>query len=158
MSAATAVLVGAPAVGARDTENENGVAQVALPPFESATLTVTEKFPVDVGAHERTQRDGEEHPVGVPDHVTTSPPLPVVPVAMRMRDCPMSREVTDPERPVNVGGGATTRVTVPEVTVIPFPSVTETVTVYVPAVPVGGVQETLSVLVPVHPPGKPIQV
>ena len=157
MSTEAAVLVGTPAVGARDTENVNGVAQVALPPFESTTLTVTEKFPVEVGAHERTQRDGEEHPAGAPDHVPTSPPLPCVPVTVSMRDCPTSKEVTDPERPVTVGGGERTRVMAPEVTVIPFPSVTETVTVYDPATPVGGVQETVSVLVPVHPMGNPAQ-
>lgn len=76
---------------------------------------------------------------------------------MKVTPIPTSSAVTVAETPGVPSAADTVIWTGEELTFIPFPSVTETVTVYVPAVPVGGVQETVDVLVPVHPPGKPIQ-
>jgi hypothetical protein len=128
---------------------------VALPPFESVTVTHTEYVPGALGVQESAVALALAQPGGRPCQTTLNEAVPTTGFTERFAPTPRSRELFDTVS-VPAKGAAETSMAVPaDVLATPLPSVTVTETVYVPLW--AGMQDREGPSTEGQPDGSPLQ-
>ncbi len=128
---------------------------VALPPFESVTVTHTEYVPGALGVHVSAVALTLAQPGGRPCQTTLNEAVPTTGFTERFVLSPRSKVLFETES-VPATGEADTSMTVPaDILATPLSSVTETETVYVP--PWTGMQDSEGPSTEAQPDGSPLQ-